>query len=59
MIKDLDSYRNPNDLRAALEKVGESKGEQRRQLKDNETDVVYDDEQWLVVMPHTMESSIQ
>ena len=58
-IKDLDLYRNPNDLRAALEAVGESKGEQRRQLRDNETDIVYNDEQWIVVMPHTMESSIQ
>ena len=58
-VKDLDSYKNPNDLRAALEALGESKGEQRRQLKKSETDIIYDDEQWIVVMPHTMESSIQ
>ena len=58
-IKDLDVYRNPNDLRSALEALGESEGEQRRQLKKSETDIVYEDETWLVVMPHTMESSIQ
>jgi hypothetical protein len=58
-IKDLDLYRNPNDLRAALEALGESEGDKRRQLRDNETDIVYNDEQWIVVMPHTMESSIQ
>jgi hypothetical protein len=58
-IKDLDLYRNSNDLRAALEAAGESKGEQRRHLRDNETDIVYNDEQWIVVMPHTMESSVQ
>jgi len=58
-VKDLDAYRNPNDLRAAIEAVGESKGDQRRQLKEGETDIVYEDEQWIVVMPHTMESSIQ
>lgn len=43
-IKDLDAYRNPNDLRTALEELGESKGDQRRQLRDNETDIVYNDE---------------
>ena len=58
-IKDLDLYKNPNVLRAALEEVGESEGDKRRQLRDNETDIVYNDEQWIVVMPHTMESSIQ
>ena len=58
-IKDLDSYKSPNVLRAALEALGESKGEQRRQLKESETDTVYNSETWLVVMPHTMESSIQ
>ena len=58
-VKDLDAYHNPNDLRSALEALGESEGDKRRQLKDNETDIVYDDEQWIVVMPHTMESSIQ
>ena len=58
-VKDLDLYRNPNDLRAALEALGESEGDKRRQLREGETDVVYNDEQWIVVMPHTMESSIQ
>ena len=58
-IKDLDLYRNSNDLRAALEALGESEGDKRRQLREGETDVVYNDEQWIVVMPHTMESSIQ
>ena len=58
-VKDLDSYKNPNDLRAALEALGESEGDKRRQLKKSETDIIYDDEQWIVVMPHTMESSIQ
>jgi len=59
VIKDLNLYKHPNDLRAALEAAGESKGQQRRQLKESESDIVYDDEQWLVVMPHTRESSIQ
>ena len=58
-VKDLDLYRNPNDLRTVLEALGESEGDKRRQLKENETDIVYSDEQWIVVMPHTMESSIQ
>jgi len=59
VIKDLNLYKNTNDLRAALEAAGESKGQQRRQLKESESDIVYQDEQWLVVMPHTRESSIQ
>ena len=58
-VKDLDAYHNPNDLRSALEALGESEGDKRRKLREGETDIIYEDEKWLVVMPHTMESSIQ
>lgn len=55
--KDINNYKSPSDLRRALEALGKSKTSLGRDLKASETTVVFEDEEYKVVMPHTKESS--
>ena len=58
-IKDIFQYKNPSLLRQEIEKLGKSKGEVSRQLKDSETTKLGEFGDWIIVMPHTRESSCQ
>ena len=52
-------YKTPSILRQALEDLGESKGEERRRLRKEETTYLGTFGDWSVYMPHTRESSCQ
>ena len=56
---DIYSYKNAQELRVALEDLGDSKGKERKRLKDEETTVLGQFGDWTVAMPHTVESSCQ
>ena len=56
---DINTYKNPGELKQTLEKLGASGGEQRRKLKKQETTYLGEFGDWLVAMPHTTESSCQ
>ena len=58
-IKDINQYKSPSLLRQEIEKLGSSKGEISRILKSSETTKLGQFGDWLVVMPHTRESSCQ
>jgi len=59
MSPDIYAYKTPATLRQALEDLGGSKGQERRRLKDEETTYLGEFGNWIVVMPHTRESSCQ
>lgn len=62
-IKDIFQYNSPGSLRQDIENLGQSKSKAKeevaRQLKDNETTRLGEFGDWMVVMPHTRESSCQ
>lgn len=62
-IKDIFKYNSPGSLRQDIEDLGQSKSKAKeevaRQLKDNETTRLGEFGDWMVVMPHTRESSCQ
>lgn len=55
---DLNSYKDPHELELAFERSGESRGSVEKRLKTEETDFLGKFGNWIVVMPHTKESSI-
>jgi ankyrin repeat protein len=57
--KDIGFYKTAGQLRQAMENLGRSGKEERIQLKQNETTKIGQFGEWLVVMPHTRESSCQ
>lgn len=56
-IKDLVQYKSINQLREALESLGESKTDLSKRIKDEETSKIYESDKFLVLMPHSTESS--
>ena len=56
---DIYFYKNAQELRIALEELGTSKGQEKRRLKDEETTMLGQFGDWIVAMPHTVESSCQ
>lgn len=56
---DIYAYKNPGELRRAIEDVGESRSSERRRLREEETTDLGQFGDWIVVMPHTQESSCQ
>lgn len=54
---DIMRYKNPGELRQAIESLGASKGEQKKAVKQGETDVVYESDNFLVVMPRSTASA--
>jgi|GEM_PF-5084512 len=56
---DIYSYKTPGSLRTMLEELGGSKSKERRRLKEEETTHLGEFGPWVVVMPHTKESSCQ
>jgi ankyrin repeat protein len=57
--KDINFYKSAGQLRQAIEDLGKSGKEQEVHLKENETTRIGQFGEWLVVMPHTRESSCQ
>ena len=56
-IKDLIQYKSINELRQALESLGESKTDSSKRIKEEETSIIYNEGKFLVLMPHSTESS--
>jgi hypothetical protein len=61
--KDIYAYKNPSELRIAIENLGASKRTQKRaekqRLTAEETTILGTFGDWIVAMPHTVESSCQ
>ena len=61
--KDIYAYKNPGELRIAIENLGASKRTQKRaekqRLTAEETTILGTFGDWIVAMPHTVESSCQ
>lgn len=55
--KDLYQYNDTNEIETAVEKLGGASKGQKNQQALSDTDVVYEDDQFLVVRPHTAEAS--
>ena len=55
---DIMRYKNPGELRQTIDTLGASKSAQKKAVKQSETDIVYESDTFLVVMPHTTASSI-
>lgn len=54
--KDLNQYKDTAEVEAAIEKLGASKGQQAKQARAD-TDVIYNDDRFMVLRPHTTEAS--
>lgn len=54
--KDISQYKEPGEIEDAVQKLGASKGQQSKQIK-GDTDVIYKDERFLILRPHTSEAS--
>jgi len=54
---DIMRYKNPGELRQAIETLGTSKGAQKKAVKQGETDIVYESDKFLVVMPRSTASA--
>ena len=54
---DIMKYPNPGELRRTIESLGASKGEQKKAVKQSETDVVYESDNFVVVMPRSTASA--
>lgn len=55
--KDINQYKNAEEIESAVQKLGgPSKNKQAQQARAD-TDVIYQDEQFLVLRPHTAEAS--
>lgn len=57
--KDIYAYKTPGELRQALEDLGASKRSEKKRLKSQETTYLGTFGDWIVAMPHTVESSCQ
>ena len=57
MPTDIMRYKNPGELRQTITALGASKGEKKKAVKKGETDVAYESDKFLVVMPHSVASS--
>jgi hypothetical protein len=55
--KDINAYKTVANLRQILENLGGSKTKQEKTLKSEETTKIGEFGDWIVVMPHTRESS--
>lgn len=54
---DIMKYPNPGELRRSIESLGASKGEQKKAVKQAETDVIYESDNFVVVMPRSTASA--
>lgn len=54
--KDLNQYKDTAEVEAAIDKLGTSKAQQAKQARAD-TDVIYNDDRFMVVRPHTTEAS--
>ena len=54
---DIVKYPNPGELRRSIESLGTSKGEQKKAVKQGETDIVYESDNFVVVMPRSTASA--
>ena len=54
---DIVKYPNPSELRRSIESLGTSKGEQKKAVKQSETDVIYESDNFVVVMPRSTASA--
>ena len=57
--KDINFYKTAGQLRLAIEQLGRSGKEEEIHLKENETTKIGQFGDWVVIMPHTRESSCQ
>lgn len=57
--KDISFYKTTAQLRQTLENIGTSKTQQEKTLKSNETTKIGQFGEWIIIMPHTKESSCQ
>lgn len=55
---DINSYDSSSHLRLALESLGESNQEKKTRVVEKETSYIFSDNEHIVVMPHTTESSV-
>lgn len=54
--KDLNQYKEPGEIETAVQALGVSKSQQNKQVK-SDADVIYKDDRFVVVRPHTKEAS--
>lgn len=54
---DIMRYKNPGELRQTIESLGASKGAQKKAVKQDETDIIYESDNFLVVMPRSTASA--
>ena len=54
---DIMRYKNPGELRQTIESLGTSKGAQKKAVKQDETDIIYESDNFLVVMPRSTASA--
>ena len=54
--RDLNQYKSIEEVETAVAELGKSKGEEKKQVR-SDTDTIYNDDRWLVVRPHTKDSS--
>lgn len=54
--RDINQYKNVDEVEKAVAELGKSKGEKAREVR-SDTDTIYQDDRFLVLRPHTTESS--
>jgi hypothetical protein len=54
--RDLNQYKTVGEVETAVQELGKSKGEQAKQVR-SDTDTIYQDDQFVVIRPHTTEAS--
>ncbi len=54
--KDINQYKDVGEVEEAVQKLGASKGEKAKKIKAD-AEVIHNDERFLVIRPHTAESS--
>lgn len=55
--KDLNQYKDPAEVEAAVDKLGGASKAQKAKQAKADSDVIYEDPQFLVLRPHTAEAS--
>ena len=55
--KDINQYKEPGEIEEAIQKLGGASKSQQAKKAKSDTDVIYQDERFLVLRPHTAEAS--